>query len=292
MTLSCKSALRGSIVAAALAMVAAPRGAAQGETGFLRGAGNYDVIPYYNVDRYDEFWVGSTDVDNDAAGFGEIERTTYGLFGAYGVSDDVDVSLNIAYVGSTAEAGVESERDFQDATLRGKWRILGARKEERPLQLSVLLAPGIKFPLSDYEDNSITSIGDGQTDYLGRVIGHVWLKSGLFASLETGYDYRAGRPDDEIPIHLTVGGTLFRRFTVSPFYSNINSLDGIDLGQGPFTEAEEDLERLGVSVFVRLTDKIGVTGNYKVTLDGKNTGDVDGFSLGLVVRFAPPPVKN
>jgi hypothetical protein len=272
-------------IAATFSVVSlADTAAAQGETGFLRGKGKVDAIAYYNFDTYDEFWLGSNSIDNDDAGFGDIDRISYGLYTAVGITDDVDLTANVPYVIARADSVFPREADFQDLTVRGKWRVWGTSGGGN--EFSLLPSPGIKIPLSNYEDNAVTAIGDGQTDYQFRAILHYHHDSGAFASVDTGYDVRAGRPRDEFPLHVTVGMT-FGPVTIAPFYTHVDSLGGPDIGDPGFTfpEVEEDYDRVGVGAYVRFADSLGLTANLRTTVDGRNTGDVDAVSVGLVGRF-------
>lgn len=272
-----------ALVLCAAGSIASPA-VAQGETGFLRGEGHLDLVFGYTLDTYDEFWIGS-----DKTGLpdvGRVDRQGYGLYAAYGLCDTIDLIASGSYVtvDSDGLANFDDEKDFQDLLLAAKWRVLEARRGRATWSLSLL--PGIKLPLSDYEDNAVTAIGDGQVDLRARVVGHVQLDNGAFASLETGYDRRNDVPDDEFPLHLTVGATLGGTLTVAPFLSRIDSLGGTDIGDpGGFTPNEEDILRAGVGLYVRLNESFGLTGNYRTTLDGRNTGDVEGYSLGLVIRL-------
>ncbi|MEX1024506.1 MAG: transporter [Planctomycetota bacterium] len=259
--------------------------AAQGETGFLRGQGNLDVVLSYNLDTYDEFWMGREKVS--PAGVGEVDRTTYNLYAAYGLNDDVDLILSGSYVESESDgtAGAPDERDFQDLVVAAKWRLL--RRQYGWGEASFLVLPGVKVPLTDYEDNAITAIGDGNVDWRLRVVGHAQTHQGFFASLETGYDFRVGDPPNEFPLHLQVGGTIADRVTIAPFISRINAQGGTDISDVPmpaFPTNEEEYSRAGINAYVRINDHFGLTGNYRTTFDGRNTGDVEGFSLGLVFR--------
>jgi hypothetical protein len=260
---------------------------AQGDTGFLRGPGKLDLALSYTVDSYDKFWVGTTKVSMPPVG--EVERMGTSLYAAYGLREDMDVFLAAAYVETSADGtgGFSDENALQDAVGGVKWAFW--RQRAGSGEFSLLFAPSIKQPLSSYEDDDVTAVGDGQTDLRGRVIAHYRHDLGFFASLETGYDRRNGAPDDEVPLHLTVGGTFAGRVTLSPFYSRVNSLGGIDISdvpaQGGFPATEEDYERAGIGAYVRLGDRFGVSGRWLTTLDGKNTGDVDSYSVGLVFNL-------
>lgn len=266
----------------AMTLVLVSVASAQGDTGFLRGKGRADVALSYSVDRYDEFWVGSDRVEDP--GVGEIERATTSLYAAYGLCEDLDLILNAAYVSTSSDgaAGFPDEDDLQDLVLGAKWRAheMGAG----PGRLALFLAPAIKLPMSDYEDNAVTAIGDGQVDLRLRGIAHYQIGT-FWASLETGFDKRNGAPDDEIPLNLTLGGNA-GPVTIMPFYSQISSQGGIDISdipaEGGFPSVEEEYTRYGVRAYARINERFGLTAGWLTTSDGRNTGDVDAYSFGLV----------
>lgn len=83
------------------------------------------------------------------------------------------------------------------------------------------------------------SVAYGFTDRLDAWIsgGYGWSEpegapavpdeSGLADSaLESGYDLRLGAPDDEVPLHLTVGQEVAPHLHLSAFYSRVESLGG------------------------------------------------------------------
>jgi len=268
---------------AAIGLALAGEAIGQGETGFLRGEGRLDAVLSYTLDTYDRFWVGTTKVDDPSVG--RIRRAAYNVYAAYGVASCLDVGANLSYVSASSTGIFEREDDLQDLELKLKWKGLATRLG--PGEASVLLSPGVKFPVSNYEDNAPTAIGDGQTDYRGRAILHYQLDQGAFLSLETGYDRRAGVPKDETPWNLTVGGTFFGFLTLSPFYSIVRSYGGPDIGDPGFSfpAVQEEYERAGVSTYVRLGSNLGLVGLWRTTLDGRNTGDADAFAFGTVIRF-------
>src|SRR5262245_28577590 len=254
---------------------------AQGDTGFLRGQGHFDAAISYTRESFNEFWVGNDKVHDPAVG--RVTRQTYALYGAYGATNDIDLEFNVPYVIATSSADQPREQDFQDLTLVFKWRALSWR--DGTATWSLLPAPGIKIPLNNYEDNAVTAIGDGQTDYRLHVIGQLQFDFGFYAAVETGYDIRAGLPANQVPFNATIGYTFAERVTISPFLTNVAQDGGTDIGQGPFPGNEEEYTRVGVTAYVRINENIGVSGMYRWTLDGKNTGDIEGWSLGMVFHF-------
>ncbi|MEQ8768473.1 MAG: hypothetical protein RL885_31500 [Planctomycetota bacterium] len=267
---------------------------AQGDTGFLRGQGKVDIALSFNRDTYRDFWVSRQRREMSAVG--RVTRDSYTIFTAVGILDDLDFQASASYTGSTTSAhpleksaaGYSREDDFQDLTAGFKFRPLSF--EAGPGEASVLFAPAVKLPLASYEDDGVTAIGDGQSDYRARIIAHYGFNNGIFVSVESGYDIRDGRPKDEIPLNITAGVTVAELVTIMPFYQNVNSLGGYNIGEGSFPGIEEDYERLGLATFIRITENFGLSASWRTTVRGvlvrsKNTGDVEGFSVGLVLRF-------
>ncbi|HKB17263.1 MAG TPA: transporter [Planctomycetota bacterium] len=276
------TSLRRLPLAAATTLLLPGLAAAQGETGFLRGAGHLDTAISYTKDAYNKFWLGTDKVHDP--GVGRVTRSTYNLYVAYGLTDEVDLAMSAPWVVASSTSGnFDRESDFQDLGLQAKWRLL--RQRVGPGEASLLVAPGIKIPLGHYESDSVTAIGDGQTDYRGRVVAHYGLDNGVFFSLESGYDRRAGLPKDETPWNVTVGATFFDRVTVTPFFSAVRSYGGQNIGQDPFPAVQEEYDRWGVGAYARLTDNFGLTGFWRTTTDGRNTGDVDGYGVGIVFKY-------
>ncbi len=256
---------------------------AQGDNGFLRGAGRTDAAITYAFDSYDHFWVGDNKVEDP--GVGEITRESLNLWVAHGLREDLDLvgSFSLVEVENDGTAPFRDERQLQDMVLGVKWRAFEQRVG--PGAFSLLAAPSVKIPMSHYQANAVTAIGDGQIDYRARAIAHYRFDFGAFISLESGFDYRTEQPGNEIPVNLTVGIPVTQYVTLMPFYSTVTSDGDIDIGQGDFPAVEEESERVGVSIYARLNETIGLSAGWKTTIDGRNTGEVDGYWAGLVFRI-------
>jgi len=271
------------LVVAATVCVATAGASAQGDNGFLRGKGKFDAAFSYIHEDYDQFWMGDHKVKDP--GVGEVTRETGSLWVAYGLRDDVDIVATAAYVDAEADGtgNFDDERALQDATIGAKWRVWEHRLG--PGGLSVLAAPAVKIPMSHYEANDVTAIGDGQIDYRARAVIHYGFDCGAYIAVESGYDFRTEGTPNEIPLNVSVGATFFDRVTITPFYALVDAKGGDDIGQVPFPDVEEDYTRWGIAAYVRITEMLGLTGGYKDTLQGKNTGDVTGYWIGIVGRF-------
>jgi hypothetical protein len=271
----------GILVATVLACSSLAHG--QGDSGFLRGAGNLDLAVTYSLDTYDEFWLGNTKINNDTAGFGRVYRQAANVWAGYGLTDEIDLSISGSYVYVSSEEVFPHEDGLQDATVQFKWRFASIPIGKG--SLNFLAAPSVEFPMTHYEDNSVTAIGDGNVDLnLHGIIQYIFM-DGVFAAIDTGYDVRFDSPPNAFPFNVTVGVTPWEPITITVFYTHIESLSGYNIGQGPFPGVDEDYDRLGGGIYWRLGEKFGITANVYTTLDGKNTGDVDGFSVGAVFRF-------
>ncbi|MCA8962905.1 MAG: hypothetical protein KDC38_20420 [Planctomycetes bacterium] len=254
---------------------------AQGDSGFLRGKGRTDFAFSYSQDRYSEFWNGEKKVADDNVG--TIKRQSFNLYVAHGLTDDVDLSFSLAYTRASSSGIFDDEADLQDAVVQLKCRLVEFHLGSATV--NVLAAPAVKLPLTDYEDDNVTAIGDGQTDFRGRGIVQVRFPCSTFLAVETGYDVRSQDPPDEFQLHATAGTTIGDRATISIFYSLVRSLGGHDIGAGSFPGVEEEYDRLGFGVYFRLTNRIGMSASSWTTLNGLNTGDVEGYSVGLVIAL-------
>ena len=254
---------------------------AQGDSGFLRGAGKLDIALTAFSDRYDSFWFGP-DRRTDPP-FGEVTRDSLNLYVSYGLNDTMDLTVLAAYVESETEAVFEGEKDFQDSVVQFKWLVHSWAVNSG--KVNVLLTPSIKVPLSDYENDAVPAIGDGQVDFRFRGVIQYHLNNGAYIALETGYDVRRDLPENEVPIHLMGGFSIGKNLILSGFYSNLNSLDGYDISEGPFYGVQEDIEKVGINAHYWVLEGFGVTAGYGDTLSGRNTGDVKSYSLGTVFRF-------
>lgn len=257
---------------------------AQGDNGFLRGQGKTDLAISYSHDQYDKFWLGDDKVADP--GVGEITREALNLYVAHGLRNDLDLVFSASWVDveSDGAANFDDETQLQDAIGGVKWRV-GPESRLGMGSFSFLFAPSVKVPMSHYESNKPTAIGDGQIDYRLRGIAHYRLDNGIFVSLESGFDYRTEQPGNEIPVNLTLGVPVTQYVTVMPFYSQVTSDGNYDIGQGDFPGVQEESERWGVSLYARLNERLGLTAGWKTTIDGKNTGDVDGYWFGVVFKL-------
>jgi len=256
---------------------------AQGETGFLRGAGKLDVVASWNRDSFDEYFIGDSPFAPPIDG---VRRDIYSLYSAYGLTDSIDLIANASYVVAEADAEnflISDESSLQDLTLGAKFAV--ASKRVGPGEASLALLPGVKFPLRDYPDfidNAVNAPGHGQVDLRARVVGQYRFDAGPWLALESGYDRRNGAPADEVPFNATFGFNPLERLTLTPFYSHVFGIGETEDDSGLATSGTA-FNRFGLGAYWRFTDSVGLSAAYRLTDEGRN--DSQGFSIGLVLRF-------
>lgn len=262
-----------------------PNGARGQDAGYLRGEGRMDLALGWSLDSYAEYWVGAVRTSNDTDGFGRIDRHALSLYAAYGVTDALDVFGTLAFVSASSAfpERYKTETAPQDAAAGVKLRLFGV--DLGPARVNVLVMPSFKIPMGSYLADGVLAIGDGNVDLRFHAIAQLVGPLGLYLAIESGYDARLGAPGDEVPIGVRAGGGVLDLVYPSVFFAKVISLDGYDIGEGPFPGTQKSFDRLGAHVFVRVLDPFGAYAAAWTTLGGENTGDVDGLALGVVLSL-------
>lgn len=250
--------------------------------GFMPAAGQGDVALSFTSESYDEFWVGNTRVADP--GVGEVETESFSLWLRYGLTDRLAIIANLPYVDVTSDGlGGFGDSGLQDLAALVAFRAVEI--DNGDVRHRVLVAGGVSTPVSDYEGNLPVDLGDDVTDVQTRFVYQ--LEAGSFyLSQQIGYDLRSGDAPDGFPLYTEVGYG-FGRVTVNGFYYRYIADGGTDIGDPGFTfpSNKDETERVGAKVFARLGGGFGLSLSSFTTLDGRNSGDVSGFSLGASCSF-------
>jgi hypothetical protein len=274
-----------ALLAAVVLGLAVPGTPALDVNGFLREKGEGDVAFSFTNESYDEFWVGEMSVAPPEVG--EVETNSFAVWLAYGITDDLTLVGTLPHVDAEGDgtesrgpaAEMFSESGLQDVSLMGLYRLGSAGSSQ------FLGGLGVRTPASDYEENNPVDIGDGSTDWLARFVYHL-QRGGFYWSQQIGYDLRGDDVPDGYPLYTEVGYTKGRT-TFNGFFSKLIADGGTDIGDPGFTfpSNKEEYERAGAKVYVRVGQNFGVAVSGFTTLDGRNTGEASGASLGLNVGF-------
>lgn len=250
--------------------------------GFMPEAGHGDVALSTSTEGYDEFWVGDTKVSDP--GVGEVEITSITLWGQFGFTDRFALVANLPYVDADSDGlGGFEDSGLQDVAALAKFRF--AEIESSGVRHSFVAAAGGRTPASDYEANLPVDLGDGTTDLLARFVYQLEA-GGFYFSQQVGYDLRGDDAPNGFPL-LTEVGYSFGRVTVNGTYYVYIADGGTDIGDPGFTfpSNKDETTRLGAKIYARLGTAFGVAASAFTTIDGRNSGDATGLSLGVVYRF-------
>jgi len=275
--------VRTAALALFLAAGAAVPAAALELNGFLPGKGQGAVATSYTTESYDHFYRGERLVSTP--GFlGEVETHSLSLWFTWGFTDDLAVVGNAAWVDAESDgtSGL-AEESFQDLEILLQYRFLDRSSGAARHQL--LAAAGLRTPLADYPEDLPVDVGDGSTDALFRLVYH--LEAGRFYfSQQVGFDVRGEDPPNGFPLYTELGYTT-GPVTWTGFFNKLVADGGSDIGDPGFTFSgnQEEFERGGLKVYARLKGGFGISALAFTTFDGRNTGDIEGISLGASLNF-------
>jgi len=266
----------------ALALGSAAPGFALDLNGFQPAAGQGDIALSYTFESYDEFWFGEMKVP--VPNGGEVETTSFTLWGQYGLTDDLALVVNLPYVDADSDNGFGlSESDLQDLSALLRYRFVDVRGGTT--RHSLVAAAGGRVPATSYVDNSPVDVGDGSSDVLFRLV-YQFENGPFYFSQQVGYDVRGGDSPDGYPLYTEIGYTV-GRVTATGYYLDYIADGGSDIGDPGFTFTgnKDETTRVGGKLYGRVNDRFGVSALFFTTLDGRNSGDASGWSVGGVARF-------
>ncbi|NJL28948.1 MAG: transporter [Thermoanaerobaculia bacterium] len=236
----------------------------------------------WTSESYDEFWVGNEKVS--VPDLGEVTTRSLSTWFTWGLTDNLALVANVAHVDVDTDglAGFE-DSGVQDASALVEYRF--ARVRSGALQHDFVVAGGLRTPLSNYVADAPISLGDGTTDVLFRFVYQL-RTDGFYFSQQVGYDVRGEDAPDGFPLYTELGRT-WNQLTLSGFYIRYLADGGTDIGDPGFTfpSNQDETQRVGAKLFYRVTPRIGVTVLGFTTLDGRNSGDTSGVSVGGSFAF-------
>ncbi len=269
-----------STLVAALALTCTPPAHALDLNGFLAPKGHTDLALSYTVEKYDHFWRGTVKRPNPPF-LGEVTNKTESLWFRYGITDRVNLIGNVAYVDSSGDGSDHlSESGIQDLEALVAFRLFETGSSVRQ---TILVAGGGRTPLSDYVGDGPVSIGDHSSDFLARLVYQVQAGSFYF-SQQVGYELRGSDVPDGYPLYTELGYGI-GRVSLIGYYQQYYANGGSDIGDDGFTFPgnQDEFQRIGGKVFVRVNQPVGVFAAAFKALDGRNSGDITGYSVGFTL---------
>ena len=252
--------------------------------GFMKNKKGLDLVLSYSNESYDEFFFGNEKRDAPAAYGGEITIRSVNLYAKYGLSEDLEVAMNIPYILTDGEGDSQETdqtyRDFQDLTAAVKWRFYQTSLGQG--RFSAMTALGFALPLTNYEDNEVISIGNRSNRLDPRILAQYQFKNGLFTAVQAAYSFR----NNDVPnasLFETKLGYAANRFYVDAFLaSQISDSDARDIGDVPFNETRVNYLQVGANFYYQLMPGLGVAVGYGRYVEGRNLGLAQRFSAGIV----------
>lgn len=267
-------------------------------SGFMTPKGKTTLSFSYTKEKNDGVFLVPTEIKSVPV-FNELERTSYSLYGTYGVSDKLNLIVSLPYIQSKGKASeqvlenlqYENKRSgLQDISVYGKYKIY--EKVAGNNTFNILGALGVQIPLGNYKVDeglqSILAIGNRATQLNGLAIGFVKNASGAFASAQAGYSLRSKVVPDAVISEVKLG-YAGKFFYVDGYLASQLSTSGVDiLGAGfvgDFTATRVSYTRVGGTVYVPIGKFTGISLGLSQFVKGRNINDASGVSVGISGSF-------
>lgn len=244
---------------------------AQGKIdGFYRGKANTTTVLGFGVENSKSYLAGR----NEVALSRDLFYAT--LFGAYGITNNLDIQINVPYLES------DQNKNLQDISIFAKFRF----HQKRAIQLS--LGIGFSAPLSNYDIGGLYDIGQQATIIETRAMAHYQCNSNWFATLQSGFSYKFDEVPNSIPFTLKIGKAS-KHWYFDVYYDYQYTFGGDDYLGSPrpqnFRKFGVDYHKFGSTLYKPLFKNIGlyITASYLVA--GRNVFLGSTYGTGLVYNF-------
>jgi hypothetical protein len=257
--------------------------------GFSQGKGKFAVALSHTRENFDEFYLGDKKTSITIRGLDKIITQSENLYAAYGLTDRIDIVVNIPYISSKSRRMVEnkevSEKNLQNGALVLEWKAF--QTDGNTGALSFTTALGLSTPLSNYRTNLIYGIGNQSSHINPSLLLQYKFANGLFINGQGGYSFRTNKVPDAALFAAKIGFAA-TRFYIDAWINNQTSTSGIDIGGPGFTperfpETKVNTTNIGTSVYVPVVGPAGITLGGGTRLAGRNAGLPTWYTAGLVL---------
>jgi hypothetical protein len=254
----------------------------------------------YMHSSWNEYWEGTTRRNNLNLGTVTTQSAMY--MTSYGVTDKLNLLVNVPYVWTNASAGtLHGMKGFQDIDVDLKYEFFKTKIGKGDLSLIALV--GVTTPLSNYENDFLPmSIGLGSTNLSGRLTAD--YQNGLFfATLSSAYFFRSNVTVDRTAYYTTqinytnevdmpnqLYSNLFvgirnTKLTVQAELMNMYTFGGDDIRPNdmPFVSNQMNSTSLGAHVkyFLPFVPNLEVVASADYVIAGRNTGQAQTYMGGF-----------
>ena len=271
--------------------------------GFMRGQRKASLALVGSQETYDTYYINKTETRNP--NLGTVTTQALALKGTYGLGYDLDLIVAVPYIRTEASAGYSPKQEgLQDLSAALRWEAFDYKFGKT--RLSWLFAVGYSMPLQNYVNDALVAIGRGSRNLDGRTMLHYtagpFFITGQYGYIRRGqvtldhvvntYDPDQLNPNSGMKVNVPDVTELIIRTGIKtkPFYidgwfqQQTPHSEGTNIGPGvPFPTNAVGFARAGATVYLRLIGKLGVTGGYSTTLNGRNIGKSSRIDGGLVI---------
>jgi hypothetical protein len=254
----------------------------------------------YMHSSWNEYWEGTTKRSNQ--NLGTVTTQSVMFMSSYGITDKLNVLVNVPYVWTNASAGtLHGMKGFQDIDVDLKYEFYKSKIGNGRLSLIGLV--GVTTPLSNYENDFLPmSIGLGSTNLSGRLTAD--YQNGLFfATISSAYVFRSDvtvdrtsyytnqiNYTDEVDMPNQLNSNLFvgirnSSLTAQVQLMNMYTFGGYDIRKNdmPFVSNQMNMTSLGAHVkyFLPFVTNLEVVASADFVIAGRNVGQAQTYMGGF-----------
>ena len=272
--------------------------------GIMMSKKNLCIGPMYGYSSWKNYWEGTLKREN--LNLGTVSSQMYGVMGAYGVNNKLNVLFSASYVTTKASAGtLHGMKGFQDGSLWVKYMPL--EKKIGKGDLSIYGLAGVSAPLSNYvADYLPLSLGLRSKTLSLRAMGDYQVGK-VFATLSGTYVFRDNIKIDrdayyttemhytnkvEMPDALSFNfraGYRHNDIIAEAFLDNWTTLGGFDITRNnmPFPSNKMNATRVGFNAKYHTNNlrwlQLVVNGSHVIA--GRNVGQSTSINAGIFIIF-------
>jgi len=293
--------------AAAITLGATAAHAQTTDDGIMLSRFKYCTGVFYTYDTWDHYWEGTNFRSN--ANIGAITTRNVSYVGNYGLTDHINLLVNVPYIWTSASQGVlHGQRGWQDLTVSVKAKVLSVPVRSIGAVRAIAVVSG-SIPMSDYTPTDAPlSIGTQSKQVAGRATLNYLGKNGVYLNAGMAYTFRdvvtINQPEyytngqlylsNQVSMPNTfdynVGGGYRRNdMTLVVTYSDHQTRGGGDIRPQdmPFLSNRQLYSRIGGTVTIpvpRMHD-LQYWAIYNYTLNGRNVGQANTATVGMLYTF-------
>jgi hypothetical protein len=277
------------------------------DDGIMLSKLKYCTGVFYSYDYWDHYWEGSTNRVN--ANIGTITTRSVQYIGNYGVTDHLDLLVNVPYVYTSASKGVlHGQSGFQDVTFGAKYKVISVPvREIGAIRAFAVLAGAI--PITNYTpDDAPLSVGTHSKRISGRTTLNYLGRNGLYLNGSTSYTLRGNVTLDRASYYtndklyfsnqvampnqfdyIVSAGYRKNDATLTAAFSQQQSRGGGDIRRQdvPFVSNRVNFSRISATLTYPLprVNDMQYWFLYSNIFDGRNVGQANNFTMGFLYTF-------